>query len=49
LIVVSILEQINYENKETIKRLKKAFPEEINNDNNKIVGINKVKFNLTKI
>jgi L-asparaginase II len=49
LIVVSILEQINYENKETIKRLKEAFPEELNNDNNKIVGINKVRFNLTKI
>lgn len=47
-IVASILEQINYKNKDTIKRLYEAFPLQIKNDNNKIVGINKVKFNLKK-
>lgn len=47
-IVASILEQIDYKNKETIKRLHDIFPLEIKNDNNKIVGINKTVFELKK-
>ena len=48
-IVASILEQINYKNKETIERLYKVFPLEMKNDNNKIVGYNKTKFILKEI
>jgi L-asparaginase II len=46
LIVSSILEQINYKNKDTIDRLRKVFPCVIVNDNNKIVGESIVKFKL---
>ena len=46
LIVASILEQINYENKETINRLKSVFPSIIVNDNDKEVGESKVVFKL---
>ncbi len=46
MIVASILEQINYKNKDTIERLYKAFPLEVKNDNNKIVGVSKMKFKL---
>ena len=46
LIVASILEQINYKNKDTIDRLRKVFPSVIVNDNNKIVGESIVKFKL---
>lgn len=46
LIVSSILEQINYKNKETIERLRKVFPSVIVNDNNKIVGESIIKFKL---
>lgn len=48
-IVASILEQIDYENKETIERLYRVFPIEIINATNKVVGINKVKFKLRNI
>lgn len=46
LIVASILEQINYKNKETIDRLRKVFPSVIVNDNNQIVGESIIKFKL---
>ena len=46
LIVASILEQIDYKNKDTINRLRKIFPSVIVNDNNKIVGESIVKFKL---
>ena len=46
LIVISILEQLHYDNKETIERMKKCFPSDIKNDNNKIVGFSKTVFNL---
>jgi L-asparaginase II len=45
-IVASILEQINYKNRETIKRLYDIFPLDTKNDNNKIIGSNKVTFSL---
>jgi L-asparaginase II len=45
-IIASILEQIDYKNKETIKRLYDVFPLDIKNDNNRIIGENKVIFNL---
>lgn len=45
-IVASILEQINYSNKATIKRLHDIFTMEIKNDNNKIVGMSKTVFTL---
>jgi L-asparaginase II len=48
-IVASILEQINYKNKDTIKRLYDVFPLEVKNDNNKIVGVSKVKFQLNTV
>ncbi len=48
IIIVSILEQINYENRDTIQRLKKMYPEEIKNDNGSIVGVSKAKFQLLK-
>lgn len=47
-IVAAILEQINYGNKETIQRLYDHFPVEIQNDNNRIVGTNVVKFRLAE-
>jgi len=46
LIVASILEQINYKNKDTIDRLKRVFPRVIVNDNNKEVGESIVRFKL---
>lgn len=46
IIIASILEQINYKNKDTINRLYKTFPLEVKNDNDKIVGLSKVKFKL---
>jgi len=46
LIVASILEQINYKNKDTIDRLKRVFPRVIVNDNNKKVGESIVRFKL---
>lgn len=48
-IVASILEQIDYKNKETIARLYKVFPLDMKNDNNKIVGFSKVSFKLKTI
>ncbi|QVK17011.1 asparaginase [Mycoplasmatota bacterium] len=48
-IVAKILEDIHYDNKETIDRLYKAFPKSIKNDNNKIVGCSKVAFDLKLI
>ncbi|MCM0647463.1 asparaginase [Clostridium swellfunianum] len=45
-IVISILEQIGYKNKETIKRLKESFPADIKNDNKRVVGTNKTIFNM---
>jgi L-asparaginase II len=47
LIIAAILEQIGYENKDTIKRLRRVFPQELMNDNNRIVGRSKVVFQLT--
>lgn len=46
LIVASILEQIDYKNKNTIDRIRNIFPNTIVNDNNKIVGEGIVKFKL---
>jgi len=46
LIVASILEQINYKNKDTIDRLKRVFPRVIVNDNNKEVGESILRFKL---
>lgn len=46
LIVASILEQIDYKNKDTIDRIKNIFPSAMVNDNKKIVGESIVKFKL---
>ncbi|WP_346888368.1 asparaginase [Clostridium sp. UBA1056] len=46
LIVASILEQIDYKNKDTIDRIRDIFPIATVNDNNKIVGESIVKFKL---
>lgn len=46
IIVASILEQIGYSNKETIRRMYKLTPIEIRNDNGIIVGENKAAFRL---
>jgi L-asparaginase II len=45
-IVASILEQLDYSNKNTIKRIKEVFAVEVKNDNNRIVGLNKTVFTL---
>lgn len=46
IIVASILEQIGYENRETIERLYELAPKEIINDNLKVVGERKIVFDL---
>lgn len=46
IIVASILEQLNYNNKETIDRLRKVYPETVINDNKKVVGKSKIVFRL---
>lgn len=46
IIVASILEQIGYSNKETIRRMYELTPREIRNDNGVIVGENKAVFQL---
>lgn len=46
IIIASILEQIGYDNKETIQRLRAVFPSEIKNDNGRVIGMRKVKFRL---
>jgi L-asparaginase II len=45
-IVAAILEQIEYSNTDTLKRLYEQFSLEIRNDNNQIIGINQVNFRL---
>lgn len=45
-IVASILEQIDYDNKETIERLHALAPREIENDNHLVVGENRPVFQL---
>ncbi|MCM1991011.1 asparaginase [Oceanirhabdus seepicola] len=45
-IIISILEQLNYENKNTIKKLRDRFNSELVNDNNLIVGRRVCKFKL---
>lgn len=44
IIIASILEQIDYRNKETLNRLYRLFPLHIENDNDKIVGRRKAVF-----
>lgn len=46
IIVATILEQLNYKNKETIQRLRRVYPNTVTNDNKKIVGESKVVFKL---
>lgn len=46
IIVATILEQLNYKNKETIQRLRTVYPNTVTNDNKKIVGESKVVFKL---
>ncbi|GED71733.1 hypothetical protein BRE01_54350 [Brevibacillus reuszeri] len=46
LVIASILEQINYENKETIARLHALTPREIKNDNQLIVGEKRAVFTM---
>ncbi|KKI89644.1 asparaginase [Bacillus sp. SA1-12] len=48
LIVASILEQIDYKNKDTIQRLYLLSRKEIYNDNNKLVGNKKAVFKLVE-
>ncbi|MGG1663311.1 asparaginase [Brevibacillus sp. NRS-1366] len=48
LVIASILEQINYGNKETIDRLHALVPREIKNDNQLIVGEKRAVFTLEK-
>lgn len=48
LVIASILEQINYDNKETIERLHALVPREIKNDNNLVVGEKRTVFKLEK-
>ena len=45
-IIASILEQIGYENQETIERLYALSPKEIKNDNDAVVGARKTVFEL---
>ena len=45
-IIASILEQIGYENGETIERLYALSPKEIENDNDAVVGARKIVFEL---
>lgn len=45
-IIASILEQIGYENKETIERLYQLAPRDFQNDNGVIVGLRETTFNL---
>lgn len=47
LIVAGILEQINYQNKDTIERLLALSKKDIFNDNNKLVGHKEVSFTLS--
>lgn len=47
LIVTSILEQIGYENQDTIEKLKQAFPNTIYNDAGTAVGTSLCEFTLT--
>ncbi|XEC95758.1 asparaginase [Paenibacillus tarimensis] len=49
LIIASILEQIGYDNRETIDRLYRLTPTEIKNDGQTIVGENKAVFKLKKV
>ncbi|MEG2935859.1 MAG: asparaginase, partial [Clostridium sp.] len=46
IIVATILEQLNYKNKETIQRLRRVYPNTVINDNKKNVGESKVVFKL---
>lgn len=46
IIVATILEQLNYKNKETIQRLRRVYPNTVTNDNKKVVGESKVVFKL---
>lgn len=46
LIIASILEQINYKNRSTIQKMYDLAPIKIKNDNDKIIGYNKVCFKL---
>jgi len=48
IIIASILEQIGYENPETIERMYKLAPKEIINDNLTVVGERKIMFDLRK-
>ncbi|CAM5783662.1 MULTISPECIES: asparaginase [Brevibacillus] len=48
LVIASILEQINYENKDTIERLRALVPSEIKNDNHLVVGEKRTVFQLEK-
>lgn len=45
-IVASILEQIGYEEKSTIERIRRVFPGTIRNDNGRVVGEQKTVFQL---
>ena len=49
LIVASILEQIEYKNKDTIQRLYNLSQKEIYNDNNKLVGNKEAVFKLIEV
>ncbi|ASN04177.1 asparaginase [Virgibacillus necropolis] len=49
IIVASILEQINYKNKDTIQRLYQLTEKDIYNDNNKLVGNKEASFKLNGI
>jgi L-asparaginase II len=48
LIIASILEQIDYDNKATINRMYNIAPREIKNDNGVIIGMNQTVFELKK-
>lgn len=47
-IIAAILRQIGYDNQETIKRLSKAYPDEVMNSNGKTVGLKKALFLLNR-
>jgi L-asparaginase II len=46
LIVASILEQIGYGNWETIEEMYRLAPQEIRNDNRRVIGMNQTVFTL---
>jgi L-asparaginase II len=48
LVIAAILEQLQYDNRETIERLYRLAPKEVKNDSSRVVGTNRVVFELKR-